>query len=155
MEAKIALENAQENLIEYSRTVEEEMMPYAVLEREIEKLDAEQQNSVVMFVRFLVSQKTAAAPLAEPRAKALHRVADENAPQWLDEISGIASLPRGKSDTDLVYDAIANFAEDFEDEVQYRAALAAGADIIVTRDKPGFVNAAIPVMSPTELLRSI
>lgn len=106
MEAKIALENAQENLIEYSRTVEEEMMPYAVLEREIEKLDAEQQNSVVMFVRFLVSQKTAVAPLAEPRAKALHRVADENAPQWLDEISGIASLPRGKSDSDLVYDAI-------------------------------------------------
>lgn len=94
VEAKIALENAQANLIEYSRAVEEEMMPYAVLEREIEKLDAEQQNSVVMFVRFLVSQKTAAAPLAEPRAKALHRVADENAPQWLDEISGIASLPR-------------------------------------------------------------
>ena len=54
-----------------------------------------------------------------------------------------------------IADAIANFAEDFEDEVQYRAALAAGADIIVTRDKPGFVNAAIPVMSPTELLRSI
>ena len=52
-------------------------------------------------------------------------------------------------------DAIANFAEDFEDEVQYRAALAAGADIIVTRDKPGFVNAAIPVMSPPELLRLI
>ena len=54
-----------------------------------------------------------------------------------------------------IADAIANFAEDFEDEAQYRAALAAGADIIVTRDKPGFVNAAIPVMSPAELLRSI
>ena len=81
-------------------------MPYAVLEREIQKLDAEQQNSVVMFVRFLVSQKTAATSLAEPRAKALHRVADEGAPKWLDEISGIASLPHGKSDADLVYDAI-------------------------------------------------
>ena len=46
-------------------------MPYAVLEREIEKLDAEQQNSVVMFVRFLLSQKAAATPLAEPRTKAL------------------------------------------------------------------------------------
>ena len=54
-----------------------------------------------------------------------------------------------------IADAIANFAEDFEDEVQYRAALAAGADIIVTHDKPGFVNAAIPVMSPPELLRLI
>ena len=81
-------------------------MPYAVLEREIEKLDAEQQNSVVMFVRFLVSQRAAATPQVEPRAKTLHRVANENAPQWLNEISGIASLPRGKNDADLVYDAI-------------------------------------------------
>lgn len=104
-------------------------MPFAVIEREIQKLDAEQQNSVVMFVRFLLSQKAAATPLAEPRAKALHRVADENAPQWLNEISGIASLPCGKRDSDLVYDAIV--------------------------EKPGFVNVAIPVMSPAELLRSI
>lgn len=31
-------------------------MPYAVLEKEIEKLDEAQQNAVVMFVRFLLSQ---------------------------------------------------------------------------------------------------
>ena len=31
-------------------------MPYAVLEKEIEKLDETQQNAVVMFVRFLLSQ---------------------------------------------------------------------------------------------------
>ena len=36
--------------------------------------------------------------------------------------------------------------------VQYRAALAAHADILVTRDKDGFVNATIPVMTPTEFL---
>ena len=48
----------------------------------------------------------AVAPLAEPRAKALRRVADEGAPKWLDEISGIASLPHGKRDAELVYDAI-------------------------------------------------
>ena len=30
-------------------------MPYAVLEKEIEKLDETQQNAVVMFVRFLLS----------------------------------------------------------------------------------------------------
>ena len=31
-------------------------MPYAVLEKEIEKLDETQQNTVVLFVRFLLSQ---------------------------------------------------------------------------------------------------
>ncbi len=33
-------------------------MPYAALEKEIEKLDDAQQNAVVMFVRFLLSQGT-------------------------------------------------------------------------------------------------
>ena len=32
-------------------------MPYAVLEKEIEKLDETQRNTVVLFVRFLLSQK--------------------------------------------------------------------------------------------------
>ena len=35
----------------------------------------------------------------------------------------------------VVADAIANFAEDFEDEVQYRAALAAGADPLPCRPR--------------------
>ena len=49
-------------------------MPYSVLEREIKKLDAEQQNSVVMFVRFLLSQKTSEAPCVDEGAKAhVHR----------------------------------------------------------------------------------
>ena len=33
-------------------------MPYAVLEKEIERLDETQQNTVVLFVRFLMSQKS-------------------------------------------------------------------------------------------------
>ena len=37
-------------------------MPYAVLEKEIERLDEAQQNTVVLFVRFLLSQKSASAP---------------------------------------------------------------------------------------------
>ena len=48
----------------------EVMKPYSVLEREIKKLDAEQQNSVVMFVRFLLSQKTSVAPCADEGEKA-------------------------------------------------------------------------------------
>ena len=51
--------------------------------------------------------------------------------------------------------AIERFTVDFEDEVQHRAALAAGADVILTRDKDGFANAAIPVMTPTEYLDSL
>ena len=51
-----------------------------------------------------------------------------------------------------IADAIANFTNDFEDEVQYRAALAAHADIIITRDKTGFSNASISVMTPTEFI---
>jgi len=34
-------------------------MPYAVLEKEIEKLDETQQNTVALFVRFRLSQKAA------------------------------------------------------------------------------------------------
>ena len=33
-------------------------MPYAVLEKEIEKLDEAQQNAVVLFVRFLLTQQS-------------------------------------------------------------------------------------------------
>ena len=48
-------------------------MPYAVLEKEIERLDETQQNAVVLFVRFLLSQK-AAAPVggggSRPRSPA-------------------------------------------------------------------------------------
>ena len=32
-------------------------MPYAVLEKEIERLDETQRNTVALFVRFLLSQK--------------------------------------------------------------------------------------------------
>ena len=43
-------------------------MPYAVLEKEIERLDETQQNAVVLFVRFLLSQK-ATAPAASGGAR--------------------------------------------------------------------------------------
>ena len=42
----------------------EKNMPYAVLEMEMEGLDEAQQNAVVMFVRFLVSQKSMSVPVA-------------------------------------------------------------------------------------------
>ena len=46
--------------------------------------------------------------IESPRLTALRRVADENAPQWLNDISGVVSLPSEKSDADLICEAIAD-----------------------------------------------
>lgn len=44
---------------------------------------------------------------------------------------------------------------DFEDNVQIAAAIQAGADAIVTRDRAGFTDAPIPVYAPAELLKRL
>ena len=44
---------------------------------------------------------------------------------------------------------------DFEDAVQFFAALAAGADAIVTRDPKGFPTQQVPVLSPLAALSLI
>jgi predicted nucleic acid-binding protein len=41
---------------------------------------------------------------------------------------------------------------DFEDDIQAACASMAGLDVIVTRDRTGFGNAPIPVLSPAELV---
>ena len=55
----------------------------------------------------------------------------------------------------VMTEAIDSFVGDFEDEVQFRAALAAGADVIITRNKEDFANSSIPVMTPSEFLDKI
>ena len=60
------------------RTKNEDKMPYAVIEKEIERLDEAQQNTVVLFVRFLLSQKATASvggSEARPRRYDFSRVA--------------------------------------------------------------------------------
>ena len=44
---------------------------------------------------------------------------------------------------------------DFEDSLQIAVALSWGADVIVTRDKTGFVNSPIKVLSPAEFLEIV
>lgn len=44
--------------------------------------------------------------------------------------------------------------QDFEDAVQYNSALYHNCDYIITRDKIGFKNSKITVMTPTEFLVS-
>jgi len=52
-----------------------------------------------------------------------------------------------------VLDAALDIAfPDYEDAVLQEAARAAGATVIVTRDRDDFVNSAIPVLDPVELL---
>ncbi|MCI0396997.1 MAG: PIN domain-containing protein [Chloroflexi bacterium] len=56
---------------------------------------------------------------------------------------------------DVLEEADALPGEDFEDNLQVACALASGLDVIVTRDKLGFVDSSIPVLTPEELLARI
>ena len=44
---------------------------------------------------------------------------------------------------------------DFEDSIQIAAAMAWGADIIITRDKVGFADSPIKVQTPAEFIESL
>lgn len=48
--------------------------------------------------------------------------------------------------------ALGSLFSDFEDAVQYYAAVSACASAIVTNDRKGFKNSAIDVMSPSEFI---
>ena len=52
-----------------------------------------------------------------------------------------------------VIDAFDSALPDYEDTVQYLSAVAAKADVIVTRDKEGFVGASVRVCTPQEFLK--
>jgi len=54
-------------------------------------------------------------------------------------------------DRAVLEQAIALNFSDFEDAVQYACAVVYGVDAIVTRDRAGFVDAEIAVMSPSEI----
>ncbi len=70
-----------------------------------------------------------------------------------DQVHGLLGLfevaPVGKDVLDGALDV--DFS-DYEDAVLHEAARAAGATVIVTRDRDDFANAAIPVLDPIELL---
>lgn len=52
----------------------------------------------------------------------------------------------------VLVDSVRSVGSDFEDSVIYTSAKHTKIDIIVTRDKIGFKNSAIKVMSPQEFL---
>ncbi|MCX6364088.1 MAG: PIN domain-containing protein [Actinobacteria bacterium] len=70
-----------------------------------------------------------------------------------DQVHGLLGLfevaPVGRDVLDSALDI--DFS-DYEDAVLHEAARAAGATVIVTRDRDDFVNSAIPALDPVELL---
>lgn len=44
---------------------------------------------------------------------------------------------------------------DFEDTVQYFAAISAGTDVIITRNKKDYIQSDIPVLTPGEFLNTL
>lgn len=55
----------------------------------------------------------------------------------------------------IIDDSLASQFEDFEDAMQYYAALKAKADIIITRNGKDFKNSRIPVMTAAEYIASL
>ena len=79
-------------------------MPYAVLEKEIEKLDETQQNTVVLFVRFLLSQQASACLTDVPTTVPKTRIGECEGSARVEALYGSLRLPpelEGKSDDEL------------------------------------------------------
>ncbi len=67
--------------------------------------------------------------------------------EWLCESFNVSSINRVN-----IMDAVQKDSYDFEDTVQYYSALSYHPDVILTRDKKGFSDLDIPVMTPAEFL---
>ena len=67
--------------------------------------------------------------------------------EWLCGSFIVSSISR-----DNIMDAVRKDSYDFEDTVQYYSALSYHPDVILTRDKKGFSDLDIPVMTPAEFL---
>ena len=79
-------------------------MPYAVIEKEIEKLDETQQNTVVLFVRFLLSQQSPACLTDAPTTASKIRTEECERSARVEALYGSLRLPpelEGQSDDEL------------------------------------------------------
>jgi predicted nucleic-acid-binding protein len=56
---------------------------------------------------------------------------------------------------EVIHQALKSPIKDFEDAVTSAAAMSAGLEIIVTRNKADFVESSIPAMLPEELLKML
>ena len=58
-------------------------------------------------------------------------------------------------DEKIIDMALKNGNDDFEDTVQYFAAMKAGADVIITRNKKDYIQSEIPVLNAEEFLNTL
>jgi predicted nucleic acid-binding protein len=58
----------------------------------------------------------------------------------------------GKVDEQILLLALQSDSRDFEDAVQYFAAMSSDVELIVTRNKEGFADATLKVLAPEEFL---
>lgn len=56
---------------------------------------------------------------------------------------------------EVIHQALKSPIKDFEDAVTSAAAMSAGLEIIVTRNKADFLQSSIPAMLPEELLKML
>ena len=70
-----------------------------------------------------------------------------------DQVHGLRGLCEvAPGDRNVLDGALDIDFSDYEDAVLHEAARAAGATVIVTRDRADFLNSAIPALDPIELL---
>lgn len=55
-------------------------------------------------------------------------------------------------DKSVIINALSLYPNDFEDAVQFESAISYQPDIIITRDRKGYSDFAIPVMTPDEFV---
>ena len=71
----------------------------------------------------------------------------------LDKMEDFCQLLRiSPIDKSVILNAISLDSSDFEDAVQYVSAMSYKPDVIITRDKKGFLNFDIPLFSPAEFV---
>ena len=79
-----------------------------------------------------------------------HRVADTAVLAALSNLARIVVI--APITAEMIREALQASLPDFEDAVQFFAALAAGADAIVTRNPKGFPTQQVPVLNPLAAL---
>lgn len=67
----------------------------------------------------------------------------------------LASLSVASVDAGVLGEALGNGFADFEDAVIHEAAVAAGCDAVVTRDRGGFRRSSLPVLTPAECVSAV
>jgi len=67
--------------------------------------------------------------------------------EWLCNNFSVSPISKG-----IILEAVQKDSSDFEDTIQYYSALPYQPDVIITRNKKGFSDLNIPVMTPAEFI---